>query len=154
VNLRDVVISGFEASVTWVPVKAWHLSAAYAHARGDQDDGSGRTPLRSIDPDKLALSARWQPGAAWGAEAAARFVKRKTRNPNPAGYNPPGYGVLDLSAWWEIHRHASLNLVLNNVLDKKYTEWADVRDLAATSTLIDAYTQPGRNVSASVQVRF
>ena len=30
----------------------------------------------------------------------------------------------------------------NNVFDKKYTEWADVRDLAATSTTIDAYTQP------------
>lgn len=154
VNLRDVVISGFEASITWVPSKGWQLSAAYAHAKGDQDDGAGATPLRTIDPDKLVLSTRWEPGTGWGGEATARLVKRKARNPSATGYTPPGYGVLDLAAWWEIHRNVSLNLALGNVFDKKYTEWADVRDLAATSTTIDAYTQPGRNLSASVQVQF
>lgn len=154
VNLRDVVISGFEASVTWVPVKGWQLSAAYAHARGDQDDGAGEVPLRSIDPDKLVLSTRWEPGTGWGGEATARLVKRKARNPSTTGYTPPGYGVLDLAAWWEVHRNVSLNLALGNVFNKKYTEWADVRDLAATSTTVDAYTQPGRHLSASVQVLF
>ena len=41
-----------------------------------------------------------------------------------------------------------------NILDEKYAWWSDVRGLASTSTVTDAYTQPGRNVSASLSFRF
>ena len=41
-----------------------------------------------------------------------------------------------------------------NILDKKYAWWSDVRGLASTSTVTDAYTQPGRNASVSLSFRF
>jgi hemoglobin/transferrin/lactoferrin receptor protein len=45
------------------------------------------------------------------------------------------------------------------VFDEKYWWWSDVRtdastSLPATSTIIDAYTQPGRNASVSLTYRF
>ena len=41
-----------------------------------------------------------------------------------------------------------------NILDKKYSWWSDVRGLASSSTITDAYTQPGRNASVSLSYRF
>ncbi len=153
INLRDVTISGAEASLSWMFAPGWQARAAWAHARGDQSEGGDRQPLQTVDPDKLVLALRHD-AAAWGAEASARLVDRKRRNPDADGYTPPGYGVLDLAAWWQVDRHLRLNLALANALDKKYTEWADVRELAATSTLVDAYTQPGRSLSLSLQVQY
>ena len=39
---------------------------------------------------------------------------------------------------------------LFNVTDESYGWWSDVRGLSPTSTIKDAYTQPGRNGSVSV----
>ena len=41
-----------------------------------------------------------------------------------------------------------------NVFDKKYAWWSDVRGLAASSATLDAYTQPGRNLSVSLTGTF
>jgi hemoglobin/transferrin/lactoferrin receptor protein len=40
-----------------------------------------------------------------------------------------------------------------NLFDKKYSWWSDVRGLAFTSTVTDAYTQPGRNFGLSLTAR-
>jgi len=41
-----------------------------------------------------------------------------------------------------------------NLTDRKYWLWQDIRGLAASSTVRDAYTQPGRNGSVSISYRF
>jgi hemoglobin/transferrin/lactoferrin receptor protein len=41
-----------------------------------------------------------------------------------------------------------------NISNEKYALWSDVRGLAATSFVTDAYTRPGRNASASISFRF
>lgn len=41
-----------------------------------------------------------------------------------------------------------------NVTDEKYWWWGDVRGLSSASTVADAYSQPGRNASMSLSVRF
>ncbi|MFD2781273.1 hypothetical protein ACFS32_09240 [Novosphingobium pokkalii] len=51
-------------------------------------------------------------------------------------------------------RNPTLRAGIFNILDKKYAWWSDVRGLAASSTVTDAYTQPGRNASVSLSYRF
>jgi hemoglobin/transferrin/lactoferrin receptor protein len=40
------------------------------------------------------------------------------------------------------------------ITDESYIWWSDVRGVTAGSTVLDAYTQPGRNVSVSLAYRF
>jgi hemoglobin/transferrin/lactoferrin receptor protein len=39
-----------------------------------------------------------------------------------------------------------------NLTDRTYWQWTDVRGLPANSTVIDAYTQPGRTFAANVRI--
>ena len=47
-----------------------------------------------------------------------------------------------------------LNAGIYNLTDKKYWNWSDVRGVASTSNVLDAYTQPGRNVRVSLVADF
>ncbi|MDE1007630.1 MAG: TonB-dependent receptor, partial [Paraburkholderia fungorum] len=41
-----------------------------------------------------------------------------------------------------------------NLFDRKYWNWSDVRGIADSSPVKDAYTAPGRNVSVSMKMDF
>jgi len=41
-----------------------------------------------------------------------------------------------------------------NLTDETYAWWSDVRGLTGMPAARDAYTQPGRNYSASISYRF
>jgi hemoglobin/transferrin/lactoferrin receptor protein len=154
INLSKVTISGFEARTNWELAKNWTMSAAYAHAEGDSESNGVSTPLVSIDPDKLILGLSYSHGAQWGLAADVTAVERKMRNPDATKVTPGGYTVVDLSAWYNFSKATRLTAGINNLFDKKYVEWADVRDVSATSTTIDAYTQPGRNFKVSLTHSF
>ena len=67
---------------------------------------------------------------------------------------PHASTVVDLTAFWRISENFTLRAGLFNIFDERYIYWGDVAGLLATSTTTDAYTQPGRNVRASLTVRF
>jgi hemoglobin/transferrin/lactoferrin receptor protein len=63
--------------------------------------------------------------------------------------------VADLSAWWKIDRRAQVTLALNNLFDKKYWLWSDIRQADARNPVgVDFYTQPGRNLSLALRADF
>ena len=71
-----------------------------------------------------------------------------------ACYRPPSSTVFDATAFWRISENFTLRAGVFNITDRRYAYWGDVAGLAATSTVTDAYTQPGRNARASLTVRF
>jgi hemoglobin/transferrin/lactoferrin receptor protein len=158
VNLADARIRGWELRTAWQPVPAWTLNAAVAAARGDSEVNGVRAPLDTIDPLRLVLGAAWQTGA-WQLNADMRAARGKAPertlpvNGQPA-YAPPGYAVLDVSARWRPRPGLTLSAGLNNVTDRRYTRWADVRGLADSSPVKDAYTAPGRHAQVSMRVDF
>ena len=154
INLNEVTIHGFEFRGDWAFAKGWSASAAYAHAQGDSTSDGISTPLDTIDPDKLVLGLRYTHGANWGAESMLKAVERKQRNPNATGYTPGGYAVMDVSGWYAWGKATRLTAGINNLFDRKYVEWADVRTLSATSQVVDAYSQPGRNFTVSLTHSF
>jgi hemoglobin/transferrin/lactoferrin receptor protein len=154
INLNKVTISGFEARTSWELAKGLRLSAAYAHAEGDSESNGVSTPLSTIDPDKLILGLSYAHGAQWGLATQLTAVERKERNPDATKVTPGGYGVMDISGWYTFGKATRLTAGINNLFDKKYVEWADVRDVAATSAVVDAYTQPGRNFKVSLTHSF
>src|SRR3546814_7951736 len=64
-------------------------------------------------------------------------------------FRPDGFTILDATAFVRIAGGLTLRAGVFNILDETYAWWSDVRGLASTSTVTDAYTQPGRNVSRS-----
>ena len=154
INLNRVTISGFELRGDVIVAQGWNLSAAYAHAKGDSYTSTTATPLNTVDPDKLVVGLNYAHGAHWGTGTRVTVVDRKERPHNTTVVTPGGYTVMDLTGWYNFSKATVFNIGLNNVFDKKYMAWADVRDQAATSTTLDAFTQPGRNFRVSMTHSF
>lgn len=159
VNLTSVRIRGAELRGQWALPHSFRTAGAIAWADGDVT--SAGQPLNTVDPARLYLNLGWDGHAAsrpLAVDARLRAARKKDQEDRSEVdyFRTPGYAVLDLSASLQVHRNARLNLALNNLFDKKYWLWSDIRQVALTST--DAgpafFTQPGRNLSASLQVDF
>ena len=66
----------------------------------------------------------------------------------------PSATTLDLGLQWRPRQDLRLNLAVNNVTDQKYWRWANVYGQAANSPVLDAYTQPGRNIKIAFTADF
>lgn len=155
VNAAQAEIRGLEFSADWRLAPNWTLEFSYAHAKGDETAADGSTrPLPTIEPDKATLGLRYERGGLYGAELKLIGQKKQSRPHADGLYIPAGHVTADLSAWWDISRHWQLNLAIANLADTRYVLWSDIRGQAATTTLADAYTQPGRNASVSLRWQF
>ncbi len=155
-NIGRVNIRGVEGRVAWRPAPGWQLQASLAYARGDNLDDN--TPLASIAPLTGVLGLRFDQDSA-GGELLLTAVARNSRIPvqtaaGAASFAAPGYATLDLTAWWRPLKNTTVRAGVFNLLDRKYWKAADVRGMSATDATLDRYTQPGRNLSASVEYRF
>jgi hemoglobin/transferrin/lactoferrin receptor protein len=69
-------------------------------------------------------------------------------------YRPGAFVILDATAFFRVTGGLTLRAGVFNIFDRKYAWWNDVRGLADSSAVKDAYTQPGRNGSVSLSYRF
>lgn len=157
-NISKVRIWGAEARVSWDFMPGWNLNGALTYAHGDNKEIN--RPLDSIEPLRLSLAVTRDAGL-WGAEGRLRAAQKVSRVNDYSGttyspwFRPGGYGVVDLSAWWKPGKNARLNVALNNVFDKKYFLWSDIRQADARNPAgVDFYSQPGRNFAASFEYQF
>lgn len=163
-NVSRARIHGLELKGGWALGSLWpalenvELRFAAAHAKGR--DTTADRPLSSVDPLSGVLGLRWS-GARSSVELALRGADRKreagtvaaTGGATPA-FAAPGYGVFDLLYELEFAGHARLNLGVFNLADRRYWDWAAVPQIAASSTVLDRYTAPGRYLSAQIELSF
>ena len=62
--------------------------------------------------------------------------------------------ILDATAYWNVTDAVAVRAGVFNITDETYWNWSDVRGLSETSPALNAYSQPGRNVSVSLTYRF
>jgi hemoglobin/transferrin/lactoferrin receptor protein len=159
-NIAQVKISGFEFQGRFdfeaINLPGWLARFSYATARGD--DKTANRPLNSIDPVRAVLGIGYEQ-EKWSLELVGNFAKRKTRisaldaSGTPA-FLPPGYGVLDLLGQYHLSDKARIDIAVLNLGDKRYWDWADVPGVAASSSLLDRYTRPGRGFRLALNYRF
>ncbi len=164
VNLGEVEISGAEARAEASWDNGIGFIAAASYADGDATDAGTTEPLQSIDPFKLVAGLTYDdPAGRFGGQFIVTHSAGKdddevaeNQSGNAAAdlFTPDDFTILDITAYWNVTEAAALRVAVNNVLDEKYWWWSDVRGVGATSTILDAYTQPGRNFSASLVYRF
>ena len=157
VNLAQARIRGTEARVSWAPAPHWQVKAAWAQARGTTESGGTSRPLASVEPAKFNLGMTHEHGAfTWRASLLHVKAKDAADIPTatPAGFATPSYTTLDLGASWKATRALTLHVAIDNVTDETYWRWSDVRGLASTSPVLDAFTAPGRAVSLNARLDF
>jgi hemoglobin/transferrin/lactoferrin receptor protein len=160
VNINRAQISGFEIKGNWmvgalgngIVSSQW----AYGQTRGTNSDTGA--PINSIDPAKLNLGLKYST-AAWDARLSATYYAAKSASDVDSAelanqFVTPEAATLDLSGQWRIRKGLRLNAAINNLTDQKVWRWSDVRGLAKTSTVLDAYTQSGRNAQVTLVAEF
>jgi len=61
---------------------------------------------------------------------------------------------LNASAQWQLQKQTRLTVAVYNLTQEKYWKWSDVQGVAANSTVLDAFTQPGRFVRFTLTTDF
>jgi len=156
INIDRARVKGAEARF-----EAWNDAGftarfAISYATGDEISPTGvKSPLLSVDPLKVVAGVGWRESAGrFGGQVIATHAAQKEASRAAGQYTPPGFTTLDVTAFVKIADMVTLRGGLFNVTDEKYAWWSDVRGLTPTSPIKDAYTQPGRNGSVSLSVRF
>lgn len=167
VNLQTAEIHGVEAAFGWYldDAQRWRARGTLTYARGRDFEGN---PLDSIDPLKGSLGLAYALGA-WELAADLSVADRKhledarRQTADSAAlrrsFLTKGYGVLDLRAHWQFVKHGRMSFGVLNVLDRKYTHWADVpvfdpAHIAGSNTGPDRFSQPGRTFTFSLAYDF
>lgn len=166
VNFTDVEISGVEAKADlwWDNGVGARFAAAWAE--GETTSAGVTSALPTIDPLKVVLGLGYdEPAGRFGGQAIVTWSQAKDAadtdglscfNPDPAVGCAVGddFALLDLTAYWHVDDRVTARVGVFNVFDETYSWWSDVRGVAATSPVLDAYTQPGRNVGLSLALRY
>ncbi|BBH11348.1 TonB-dependent receptor [Chromobacterium haemolyticum] len=160
-NVGKVDIKGVEGRAAWRFAPSWRAMASIAYTHGQNKQTN--EPLASISPLNATLGLRYDQ-ANFGGEALLKLARANTRLPNlrpeeargqsTTPFKAPGYAVLDLTAYWKPAKNTVLRAGVFNVFDQKYWKAADVRGKSSSDRTLDLFTQPGRNVSASVEYTF
>ena len=152
VNLDRVRISGFElkADYDWGRFAGgdWRTHAAYGYTKGK--DTNTDKPLDTISPQQLVLGVRYDTSSLGVQFSASHWAGKKASDAAADAWLSPSATVLDLSAQWRIRSGTRLNVGVYNLTDKKYWRWADVRNLTGSTSIADAYSQPGRHIRVSL----
>ena len=148
-NLDHVKTYGAEAYAAYKFLPGWQVSGSIAWMRGKQQDG---TPLDSAYPLNGVLGLDYVQ-EKWGVDTKLRWSKKHSRVSSDSVFQAPGYGVWDVGAWYKPSKNVEIGANIYNIGNKKYWQHADVAGMSRSSVM-DLYTETGRNFAARVQLKF
>ena len=132
------------------------LRASLAYARGKNSERN--EPLNSVAPLTAVIGLGYDaPSTIWGGEINWTIVDGKKTSQvsdSESVYITPGFGVLDLTAYYSPARDLTLRAGLFNITDKKYWSWNNTRTIDPANQNMDRYSEPGRNISFSAKYTF
>jgi len=162
-NIAAAEIYGVEADLRaelgdWsAALEQW--SARVTATLTEGRDTHANQPLNAIDPARVTASARYRlPSDRAAIELRITGVAAKTDVADPPASTPlartGGYATVDLSGQIKLGERTALRVGANNLLDRSYREWADVRGRAADDPLLPLYQLPGRNFALNLDWRY
>ena len=160
-NLAKVEISGVEGRIDADFGAGFTGNVSAAYTKGESQTGNAaKAPLSSIDPVKLVAGLSYRaPDNRYGGQVIVTHSVGKDQSDvsetcSPTCYVGADFTILDATAFVTLWEAATLRVGVFNLTDQKYAWWSDIRGLSAASTTLDAYTQPRRNISASLTLKF
>ena len=165
INFGRVAIQGVEAKLDAALGKGVGLNLAAAWAQGTASGArpgqvAVETPLSPISPFNLVAGLNWRTLEdrlllqAMVTHSAGKRQGDIAEACSPACFASPGFTIIDLTAAFSITPNAQARVGLFNLTDRRYWWWNDVRGLEGNSPIADAFTMPGRNLSASLVFKY
>jgi hemoglobin/transferrin/lactoferrin receptor protein len=160
INLDEARVNGIEGRVDAQLGHGLSANFAFAYADGDVIRNGSKASLSTVDPAKIVGGLGYRaPDGAFGGQLTVTHSTRKEASATTgvcttACYRPGAFTIVDATAFVRLTQGLTLRAGIFNLFDTKYAWWNDVRGLADSSTVKDAYTQPGRNGSVSISYRF
>ena len=151
VNIDNVEIAGIEASYQKTFVNDWDMHASIAFARGWNMDSN--EILGSVAPLKAVLGGGYNVDT-WGVNANW-ILSAKVPDSSTASFKAPGYGIVDVTAWWSPERFDGLLVQAGvyNVFDQTYYNALDLQDTSLVQPQ-RYYSEPGRSFKVSITQTF
>ncbi|WP_176080859.1 TonB-dependent hemoglobin/transferrin/lactoferrin family receptor [Paraburkholderia tropica] len=158
VNYSKASIQGLEGKADWYVNDALEVKGGFAWIHGTETKDGVTSGLDTVPPLAVVIGVKYAPTERWFASADLTYNSRKSKSQMSSSsyFATPSYTILDLHAGVNITRHVSVTAGINNVFDRKYWVWNDVRGLADSdgAAKIDAYTAPGRNFNVAMKIDF
>ncbi|MDE1181934.1 TonB-dependent hemoglobin/transferrin/lactoferrin family receptor [Paraburkholderia sp.] len=158
VNYAKASIHGFEGKADWVVNDAIEVKGGFAYIKGTESNDGTTTGLDTVPPLAVVLGIKYTGGERWFAGVDVTYNSRKDKDQMSSAsyYSTASYTIFDLHAGYKINKHVSVTAGINNLFDRKYWVWNDVRGLADSDgyAKISALTAPGRNFNVGMKVDF
>ncbi|MGG7519062.1 TonB-dependent hemoglobin/transferrin/lactoferrin family receptor [Allorhizobium undicola] len=149
INRANVRISGVEVEAHKTFQSGINLHGSVFYARGTDLDTD--EALSTVPPLKAILGVGYD-REHWGADASLVAVAAVSDD-STASTRPAGYGVVNLTGWWEPEQVKGLRVQAGvyNLFDKKYFDALEVRNVSNAS---DLYSEAGRYFKLSISQKF
>jgi hemoglobin/transferrin/lactoferrin receptor protein len=155
-NVANVDISGIEFNARKDLAYGYSIYGSLAYAYGKNIDTDEL--IRSVAPVK-AIAGIVYAAETWGAEFSGVFSAGVRDDNDSDTFDAPGYGVFNLTGWWEPEQFKGMRLQAGvyNIFDRTYWNGVAVREVDPSSTSyqpVDYYSEPGRTFKISLTQKF
>ncbi|MCC2610725.1 TonB-dependent hemoglobin/transferrin/lactoferrin family receptor [Neorhizobium petrolearium] len=155
-NINKVRIYGIELAGEWRFHPHWRTWGSFAWTNG-RDSETGAY-LNSVAPLRAIVGLGYAQ-ETWGTDVSLTMAADRDKV-SGSGFEAPGYGIVDLSAWWAPEQIGEVDVKglkvqagVFNVFDKKYWDAVSVPD-GTTIASRDYYSEPGRTFKVSISKKF
>jgi hemoglobin/transferrin/lactoferrin receptor protein len=154
-NIEDTTIEGIEAGwkLRFGDTEQFLFDGSAFYARGD-NEGTGR-PVNSVGPAQAVVGFSWfSADETRELRLKSTFADAHDRIDESAGelFKPAGYTVFDLYFTQKLGGNLIVRAGLQNLTNRTYWNWADVRGLAPDNPIIPYLAQAGRAASVSLNL--
>ncbi len=158
VNYSNASIQGLEGRADWFVNDSLEVKGGFAWIHGTETKDGVTNGLDTVSPLAVVLGVKYAPSQRWFAAADLTYNSRKSKSSmsNTSYFSTPSFTIVDLHAGYNITRHVSVTAGIDNLFDRKYWIWNDVRGLTDSDSAakIDAFTAPGRNFNVAMKIDF
>lgn len=165
-NRENVEMSGVEVRARKEFANGFFAHGSLAYTYGKDTDKNEF--IRTVAPFKSVLGLGYA-AETWGTELTGIFSAgmresesfKDNRGQTVKNFDAPGYGLFNLSGWWEPEQTKGLRIQAGvyNIFDKTYYNAVGVRDvnILTQSTMnqpVAFYSEPGRTFKISLTQKF
>lgn len=160
INVEAATISGVELRATGAWENGLGVNLALSWQTGEQERLGATSDLPTVNPIKVVAGVSYDdPGGRFGGRLMATVASDMDTDQMGLACGATCFGgdrtsVLDATAYWNLTDAVTLRAGVFNLTDETWWNWSDVRGLDRSSAVLDAWSQPGRNVSISLTYRY
>ena len=155
-NISEAEIFGVELSARYFLNQqrdGFNISNVMSLSEGN--DTTNDIPLTTVIPftNRTALEYR-HPSQQWSSSLGMTFVGEQRVDSSYDDYVPSGYTTFDFTSEWRPTDNVLLSLGIYNIFDKRYYNFQDLKGVSASDLDLTRYSQPERNIQASIKFKF